>query len=1522
MIKHFKTLLMLCALGGATATAQTLDRTMQSSASPTTVETQKSSIKLNPASRYNVMPGETTGWLEAANPSNNVLHKVQQRIPANENAADSVVIYGIYKRDLQDNLPSEMISHGMYSFHASKGFDFYDEWSGATIPVATAYVRVNDTFWSIELGKIHVYDANTGALIKDVELKINDEDVNPMQAAAYDPVNNVVYLVYWAPNYAKGMLHINAETFEATAGGTLGNYPFSVAVAPDGKIYYFDHPSELYSYDPTTLESTVVFDKLQADKNYQNATATQSCAFDWSTGYLYLANLTSDWKTHLTKIDVATGTAVDIADFPANERMMGLYIPYADKQAPGFASKISYADGKLYFTAPSKTYSSGEELTGTLTAYIKTDRGTAKEVSVAPGEDAVVDYALADGKHIVEIEMGNSAGKSPARRLNTFVGNDVPRAVGNLTLSIEDGVNAVLSWTAPTASVGGGYVDDAAVNYTVVRYPDETVVAAGLTETTFTEAIPDALAHYYYTVTAFNDKAAGEMATSNVVTAGSVWYPPYVETFDTQADFDTFKVVDANNDMNTWGWSVNGFAAMQGNGTANVDTGIYEGNGNDDYLITPSLSLKKDVDYRISFETFDQWMSIENMSILLGKKQDVVGDEVEIAKLELQPGLENRKEYSVIFNVPEDGLYNILFHGNNPGQSVNIYIDDITFKIYSSFNGPDCATDVKAVAGAMGALNNTLKLTAPTKTYKGDNLEAISYINVYRNGSKKPAHVFEAPEPGVALTWEDTEVAQGLVTYSIIAFNEAGQGKEVTVTNWVGLDEPADVPTFKAVMNEEFKPVVTFEMVTGVGKHGGYVNPEEVMYALYRYNEYNYDNHWEAVTEPTADFTLTDANVTPSYGAQQQYFDYKIVASNSAGKSEGAQFGIVLGEPYARPYAESFPWSYSQAGPWTMIAPSYPYAWKNVNGAGIAVKPYDGDEGMLQFTYYEDLSNEHVIMGPRVSLVDSKQTELSFFMYHGFEAEEGDLSLIVYTNYDDEGWKQVATVDYNNGASGWTRFALPLATDKNNVQIAFGAYAVDASASIYVDAIKVEEGLDKDVTVTGIQIDSKRIEAGEATKVRVEVANYGIKTAENYNVVLLRDDVEYMTAQGTALAQNTISAVEFDITTTKADAKKTYIYRAELKLEGDENAANNQSSTVRLYVHGSNLPEAENLAGELIDGNVALTWDAPATDEIPDTATDDFEAYESFIIEGFGDWKVYDGDGTPTVYFGGPQVANTYEPKAWQVWAPVEAGFSLDKFDVLTPHSGDKYLACWAASNGTTSTLPNDDWLISADVIGGTDVSFFYRMPNEGSDPQIFEMLYSATDQEIENFIVFDRDSIVATTDWVKFEYTLPEDAKYFALRSCSKGAYTVAFLDDITYTPLYGSTTKVTLAGYNVYRDNQLIAEGVTETSFVDTKPGTDKHVYHVTAKWAEGESDYSNPYEFSYLTGISLIEDNSNVEVVGLENAIAVKNAEGKTVNIFTLAGMSVFREVAEGNLTVNVAPGIYLVNVDNAVFKVYVK
>lgn len=77
------------------------------------------------------------------------------------------------------------------------------------------------------------------------------------------------------------------------------------------------------------------------------------------------------------------------------------------------------------------------------------------------------------------------------------------------------------------------------------------------------------------------------------------------------------------------------------------------------------------------------------------------------------------------------------------------------------------------------------------------------------------------------------------------------------------------------------------------------------------------------------------------------------------------------------------------------------------------------------------------------------------------------------------------------------------------------------------------------------------------------------------------------------------------------------------------------------------------------------------------------------------------------------------------------------------------------------------------------------------------------------------------------------------------------------------------------------------------------------------------------SELSGISAINGNEDIRIESTEDGIAVYNAEGKTVNIYTVDGMLAASFVCEGSETrYNLAKGIYIVAVNNTTSKVIVK
>lgn len=101
--------------------------------------------------------------------------------------------------------------------------------------------------------------------------------------------------------------------------------------------------------------------------------------------------------------------------------------------------------------------------------------------------------------------------------------------------------------------------------------------------------------------------------------------------------------------------------------------------------------------------------------------------------------------------------------------------------------------------------------------------------------------------------------------------------------------------------------------------------------------------------------------------------------------------------------------------------------------------------------------------------------------------------------------------------------------------------------------------------------------------------------------------------------------------------------------------------------------------------------------------------------------------------------------------------------------------------------------------------------------------------------------------------------------------------IDDVTYTPLYGGTSDLTLKGYNIYRDGELIASSVTEPTFVDKVAADGNYTYRVSVVYAEGESMLSEPVSVNVADGIATITSNvgSKFNVYGVDGALIRKDA-----------------------------------------------
>ena len=309
-----------------------------------------------------------------------------------------------------------------------------------------------------------------------------------------------------------------------------------------------------------------------------------------------------------------------------------------------------------------------------------------------------------------------------------------------------------------------------------------------------------------------------------------------------------------------------------------------------------------------------------------------------------------------------------------------------------------------------------------------------------------------------------------------------------------------------------------------------------------------------------------------------------------------------------------------------------------------------------------------------------------------------------------------------------------------------------------------------------------------------------------------------------------------------------------------------------MHVSQPDLPVITDLTGTCDASlqNVTLTWSEPLL--VPETTVDDMESYEGFILEQIGEYVLIDGDGLGTYGLSGATFPNAYSPMAFMVWSPAEANIEALNF---LPYSGSKCLISFA-SEPDGSGAGNDDWLISPEIVGGTELSFYAAIADPDY-PESFEVLYSTTTQDRDAFTVLSAET-KTTQSWEQFTYTLPADAKYFAIHYNAIDAFAL-MIDDLSYVKA-SSIVDITFIGYNVYLNGSKLTETpIAETTYNYTSETPASELsFNVTVVYDEGESLMSNTKTFT--SGVTDVKS-LGVKVYGVDGAIKVENVKDHSVS-----------------------------------------
>ena len=968
--------------------------------------------------------------------------------------------------------------------------------------------------------------------------------------------------------------------------------------------------------------------------------------------------------------------------------------------------------------------------------------------------------------------------------------------------------------------------------------------------------------------------------------AGAAQTLPYSEDFSKMSSFDNFVVIDANQDQYTWTYDYGNQAVRYNQNSAQAA---------DDWLLTPALKLTKSHSYELTFKyRAGFWLYAETFEVGVGK------DTVTSAYKQIVPKtttkVDTLQTMTVEFTVTDDGEYRIGFHAVSAADQYQLYIDDISVTEKASLDAPAATQYFDVTPGHKGALTAALSFKAPEVSYSGARLTSLNKVEVLRGTDV--IKTFDTVVPGQQLSLTDDGAKQGINHYSVIGYNDAGKGEAAVRDAYVGIDVP-EAPAVSLRATEPQGVDLTWQ-APQQGEHQGYFEPDALTYSVYSQSGQSLASGLKVLTWADPSVSLT---------GQQRLVYYGVTATSIGGESQvGVSNPIVVGDAYGLPFHESF----ADGQP----LPTH-FFWTERSGESnfefSTTHSIDDEYGCLE--YLPKVAGDKASFNTGKIDVSTAGNPALMFAFYAYPGHPIRLSVLATTA---ELTDTLATYNYDGGVGDtkeWKKNVLLLDKFKGrkDVIIKFLAQSDDLAIPVYIDDINVIDYLDYNVQAQLRTFATATV--GEDCMFGVKITNLGSQPATGLSVDLYVEGEKVDSHECSDLPKN-YDSMQFMYYTPKLTDPDTIHVWGVVHYAQDQDLSDNTTLVGAVVVKHPTYPRVTDLTGEVIgESTVHLDWSTPA-DAAGGVRTDDFESYEAFKTSGYGFWTTIDGDGASTWGISDVNFTHEGEPMAFMTFNPTACGINLDWSPQFTPNSGKQYVLAMSAQSGQAKNGHNDDWLISPQLSGKAQTVSFMTKHVDTQYPEVFEVLYSTTTADTAAFKLLSTHSELLSA-WTKIEAQLPEGAKYFAVHSIGKDSYAL-MIDDATF-----DAAPLTIVGYNVYCDKQVIGRTGGATNYDVTGVTAGPHDYQVTAIYTVGESSLSNVVTLDVeKSGISDVQQ-AQVNAVVSGNELTMQGAPGVAWIVATIDG----RLIGQGTLdkqahSLRLAPGLYVAKIGKQAFKVAVR
>lgn len=1383
----------------------------------------------------------------------------------------------------------------------------------------------------------------------------------------YNPEDDMIYAL--SVDYDSGAMN-QLSTFKFNSKGEPEIYDCNplyindeniggLAYCPiDGNIYMFGSLNNVYLYSSLSNTLNTVGEIDCDDMLVEEKCSSQVVYSPLDMSFIMVWRDYAKKNMRLMYINpedwsVTYGAVLGNSRF-TNPYFISLYCPdpYAEQNAPELPAAPTIAvdkaalDGTYAFRAPELNYA-GVVLASSavLNASLKMDGKEVLAKEMAPGETGVYEFAGAEGNHEFELTFTLNKKSSPVRRSVVYLGNDTPVAPTGLKFA-----DYTLTWNAtPALGINKGYVDQAAVTYDV--YLGSTKLNdAPLTGTSFTMNVPEKQNLYTISVTASaNGKTSDKGSIQEIV--GKALSLPF-ESSPSWGDYKLFTTVNSNRDDYE-------FIFTSDEGTSYFfELYLPYNQKGDDWLITPLINFPSaDVLYYLSFAYKDAqyYYGCETLDVFIGKRPTPEAMTTNV--FSLKDYTSSRTQFLDTFiAVPEAGDWYVGFHCTSTGYDAGgMRLSDFSIETLkdSPSSVPADPTEVTVTPGDKGDLYATFDITLPTLDMVGHQLAADQEITASLvNGNFKGT---ATGLPGQKVTATCQVAKAGMATFNLTLSNASGSGLTRRHMQYVGLDRPLAPSNIVGNASADNRSIrVTWDAPGDRGRNNGYVDVENLDYTFYSVEGIAF---YPQGTTKDLEYTFT-----PPVKATQVRYVIGPVASNAMGESYSSNFlSEDLGTPYAVPVIEDFgnngmsydPVYYNSAG---VYANSTWDSTPTVEGFGTAAVR-DCSNGAL-FVYSTGRgSQKGELVLPKVSTLGCRNATFTLRYLDWMYTPVFHVYGIPYGEHTP---RFIGTCEPSRPLKGvWQdeEFALP--ADMNDcpwIQFFIRADLTSETEEFgFIDSYTVGMDVETDLKVQYIS-GAVSTYVGEHYQYALQVINSGKEKVNGGSLVLRVKDKDGNVIRrqdysiGSVASQRTFDAQYTLNVEAGYDALSPLTLEATVECDGDEIAANNVYS-IPVVVDRSVAPVVEDLTAKWNDDRSAaqLGWSTP---NLQYGGSDGFEMLKPFQqTEDMGLWRNVNMDKGERVWalYDGNKVytwPGFDDAQAWTVINAKELGIQFD--ERMGGHSGEQYVMARGNQYNETddsTIVQSADWLISPQVKGGSDVSF-WMCAYSAEYTEYVEIWYSTTDDTLGDEIVKTGEtsdtyqpcgsfkylrtfSKSGEEAWEQIDFTLPEDAKYFAFVYRSFDSFGV-MIDDVVFDQAVPSAWEVD--SYSVWRmlDNdwstyECIATGVKDNAYSDTTVGDRNATYFVNT--AVKVSDIvrwgprSNPAQV-YSTAMGEIGV-SHAAARGGKGVIHADGFAGRQMLVHDLDGRTVKSVALEGdNASVPAEPGIYLVTIGDYRTKLVVK